>query len=85
MMNMKMMKTMLKKARIRKTRKSLKLVEKKTTVKILLVNDLQRKENTRVRLNLIRKRKSNKNMVTIVLNLLIVKEKKQRWMSMMQF
>jgi len=84
-MNMKMMKTMLKKARIRKTRKSLKLVEKKTTVKILLVNDLQRKENTRVRLNLIRKRKSNKNMVTIVLNLLIVKEKKQRWMSMMQF
>jgi len=70
-----MMKTMLKKAKIRKTRKSVKLVGKKTTVKILLVNNLQRKESKRVRLNLIRKRKSNKNIVTIVLTLLIVKER----------
>jgi len=67
---------MLKKAKIRKTRKSVKLVGKKTTVKILLVNNLQRKESKRVRLNLIRKRKSNKNIVTIVLTLLIVKERK---------
>lgn len=82
---MKMMKTVLKKAWIRKIRKSVKLVEKKTTEKILLVKDLQRKENTRVRPNLIRKRKSNKKIVTIVSNLLIVKERKQWWMSMMQF